>query len=114
MRDKGSPARLTPPATGKEDIMKRDKALMGEILKQLAAFGTLYGDVEKIQSTLPGQVAPEVILHHLRLLYDRGLVAVDMHNFWRVTDQGYDALEAGGDLFTKQEAPPPGHRGIDN
>jgi hypothetical protein len=82
--------------------MKRDKALMGEILKQLASFGTLYGDVEKIQSALPGQVAPEVILHHLRLLYDRGLAAVDMHNFWRVTDQGYDALETGGELFGKQ------------
>jgi hypothetical protein len=107
-------ARLIPPAIGKEDIMKRDKALMGEILKQLASFGTLYGDVEKIQSALPGQVAPEVILHHLRLLYDRGLAAVDMHNFWRVTDQGYDALEAGGELFGKQEAPLPGQRGIDN
>ena len=76
--------------------MKRDKALMGEILKQLASFGTLYGDVEKIQSALPG------------------LAAVDMHNFWRVTDQGYDALEVGGELFGKQEAPLPGQRGIDN
>ena len=94
--------------------MKRDNALMGEILKQLASFGTLYGDVEKIQSALPGQVAPEVILHHLRLLYDRGLAAVDMHNFWRVTDQGYDALEAGSELFGKHEAPLPGQRGIDN
>ncbi|BEV16343.1 hypothetical protein HBDW_31310 [Herbaspirillum sp. DW155] len=55
-----------------------------------------------------------MILHHLRLLYDRGLAAVDMHNFWRVTDQGYDALEAGGDLFSQKEAPPPGQRGIDN
>lgn len=94
--------------------MKRDKALMGSILKQLASFGTIYGDVEKIQSALPGQVAPEVILHHLRLLHDRGLAAVDMHNFWRVTDQGYDALEQGGDLFATQAAPPAPNRGIDN
>ncbi|KAF1044380.1 MAG: hypothetical protein GAK35_01795 [Herbaspirillum frisingense] len=94
--------------------MKRDKALMGEILKQLASFGTIYGDVEKIQSALPGQIAPELILHHLRLLHDRGLAAVDMHNFWRVTDQVYDALEAGGDLFAGHGAPPAVNRGIDN
>lgn len=94
--------------------MKRDKALMGEILKQLASFGTTYGDVEKIQTALPGQVAPELILHHLRLLHDRGLAAVDMHNFWRVTDQGYDVLEAGGNIFAPHEMPPADNRGIDN
>ncbi len=94
--------------------MKRDKALMGAILKQLASFGTIYGDVEKIQASLPGQVAPEMILHHLRLLHDRGLAAVDMHNFWRVTDQGYDALDSGGDLFATQDVPPAPNRGIDN
>jgi len=94
--------------------MKRDKHLMGEILKQLASFGTTYGDVEKIQSALPGHIAPELILHHLRLLHDRGLVAVDMHNFWRVTDQGYDALEAGGDILSPHGMPPATNRGIDN
>lgn len=94
--------------------MKRDKALMGEILKQLASFGTTYGDVEKIQTALPGQLAPELILHHLRLLHDRGLAAVDMHNFWRLTDQGYDALESGGDIFAAQGAPSGSNRGIDN
>ena len=94
--------------------MKRDKALMGEILKHLASFGTTYGDVVKIQGALPGHVAPELILHHLRLLHDRGLAAVDMHNFWRLTDQGYDALEAGGDLFDSASPPSHTNRGIDN
>ncbi|EJN09088.1 hypothetical protein PMI40_00913 [Herbaspirillum sp. YR522] len=96
--------------------MKRDKALMGDILKTLATFGTTYGDVEKIQGELAGKQAPELILHHLRLLNDRRLVAVDMHNFWRLTDQGYDALETGGDLFQWQDEPPPtnANAGIDN
>lgn len=78
--------------------MKRDKVLMADILKALSSFGTTYGDVEKIQGGLHAQAtAPELILHHLRLLHDRGLVAVDIHQFWRVTDQGYDVLEAGVD-----------------
>ncbi|MCA1325928.1 hypothetical protein [Herbaspirillum sp. alder98] len=94
--------------------MKRDKALMGDILKTLALFGTTYGDVEKIQGELAGKQAPEQILHHLRLLNDRRLVAVDMHNFWRLTDQGYDALENGGDLFQSHETLPPNNGGIDN
>jgi len=79
--------------------MKRDKSLMADILKTLSLFGTSYGDVEKIQSSLAAQnTPPELILHHLRLLHDRGLVAVDIHQFWRLSDQGYDALEAGGEL----------------
>jgi len=79
--------------------MKRDKALMAEILKTLASFGTSYGDIEKIQSSLqPAHTAPELIQHHLRLLHDRGLVAVDIHQFWRVTDHGYDMLEAEHEL----------------
>lgn len=94
--------------------MKRDKALMGNILTTLASFGTTYGDVEKIQGELSVKLAPEVILHHLRLLHDRGLVAVDMHNFWRVTDQGYDVLEAGGNLLQAQGMPPEANQGIDN
>lgn len=95
--------------------MKRDKALMGNILKTLASFGTIYGDVEKLQAELSvNQRAPELILHHLRLLHDRGLVAVDMHNFWRVTDQGYDVIETGGDIFGPHGKPPDVNRGIDN
>ncbi|MBB5393630.1 MULTISPECIES: hypothetical protein [unclassified Herbaspirillum] len=95
--------------------MKRDKALMGDILKTLASFGTTYGDVEKIQGELSVKhLAPELILHHLRLLHDRGLVAVDMHNFWRVTDQGYDVLEAGGNLRQAHGMPPEANHGIDN
>jgi len=79
--------------------MKRDKALMAEILKTLSSFGTSYGDIEKIQSSLSTQnTPPELIQHHLRLLHDRGLVAVDIHQFWRVTDHGYDVLEAGETL----------------
>ena len=79
--------------------MKRDKSLMADILKTLSLFGTSYGDVEKIQSSLVAQnTPPELILHHLRLLHDRGLVAVDIHQFWRLSDQGYDVLEAGGEL----------------
>lgn len=79
--------------------MKRDKSLMADILKTLSSFGTSYGDVEKIQSSLTAQnTPPELILHHLRLLHDRGLVAVDIHQFWRLSDQGYDVLEAGNDL----------------
>lgn len=95
--------------------MKRDKALMADILKTLASFGTTYGDVDKIREGLTSHVqAPELILHHLRLLHDRGLVAVDMHNFWRVTDQGYDVLEAGGDVTLPHEMPPATNHGIDN
>ncbi|WP_034297554.1 hypothetical protein [Herbaspirillum sp. RV1423] len=79
--------------------MKRDKALMGDILKTLSSFGTSYADVEKIQSNLETKsTPPELILHHLRLLHDRGLVAVDIHQFWRITDQGYDVLETGNNL----------------
>jgi len=79
--------------------MKRDKALMLNILQALSTFITSYGDVEKIQSSLEVKnTPPELILHHLRLLHDRGLVAVDIHQFWRLTDQGYDILEAGDDL----------------
>lgn len=79
--------------------MKRDKSLMADILKSLSLFATSYGDVEKIQSSLTAQnTPPELILHHLRLLHDRGLVAVDIHQFWRLSDQGYDVLEAGGNL----------------
>lgn len=74
--------------------MKRDKALMADILKTLSTFGTTYGDIEKIQSSLQTRnTPPELILHHLRLLHDRSLVAVDIHQFWRLTDQGYDVLE---------------------
>ena len=81
--------------------MKRDKALMADILRTLSSFGTSYGDIEKIQSSLIRQnTPPELIQHHLRLLHDRGLVAVDIHQFWRVTDHGYDVLEAGEDLAT--------------
>ena len=51
--------------------MKRDKVLMADILKALSSFGTTYGDVEKIQGGLHAQsTAPELILHHLRLLHD--------------------------------------------
>ena len=79
--------------------MKRDKTLMLNILQALSSFITSYGDVEKIQSSLDVKhTPPELILHHLRLLHDRGLVAVDIHQFWRLTDQGYDVLEAGDDL----------------
>lgn len=79
--------------------MKRDKALMADILKTLASFGTSYGDVEKIQQGLETKnTPPELIQHHLRLLHDRALVAVDIHQFWRVTDHGYDVLEAEDDL----------------
>ncbi|MFL9927337.1 hypothetical protein PQR62_23895 [Herbaspirillum lusitanum] len=95
--------------------MKRDKALMADILKTLSTFGTTYGDVEKIQSGLSSQnVPPEQILHHLRLLHDRSLVAVDMHNFWRVTDQGYDLLDAGVDISKPGAIAPEPNRGIDN
>lgn len=81
--------------------MKRDKALMADILKTLSSFGTTYGDIEKIQSNLSvPSIPPELIVHHLRLLHDRNLVAVDIHQFWRVTDQGYDALESSGDLIS--------------
>ena len=80
---------------------ERDKALMADILKTLASFGTSYGDIEKIQQGLERKnTAPELIQHHLRLLHDRGLVAVDIHQFWRVTDHGYDVLEAEDELNT--------------
>jgi len=79
--------------------MKRDKALMADILTTLSTFGTSYGDIEKIQTNLTTQnTPPELIQHHLRLLHDRGLVAVDIHQFWRLTDQGYDVVESGGNL----------------
>lgn len=92
--------------------MKRDKALMADILKTLSTFGTTYGDIEKIQSSLQTHsTPPELILHHLRLLHDRSLVAVDLHQFWRLTDQGYDVLEG-------QDATPSNEqlktRGFDN
>jgi len=96
--------------------MKRDKSLMADILKTLSSFGTSYGDVEKIQSSLSAQnTPPELILHHLRLLHDRGLVAVDIHQFWRVTDQGYDVLETGNDLSASgTQADTTKARGFDN
>ena len=79
--------------------MKRDKALMADILKTLSTFGTTYGDIEKIQSSLHTKnTPPELILHHLRLLHDRSLVAVDIHQFWRLTDQGYDVLEGENNM----------------
>lgn len=96
--------------------MKRDKSLMADILKTLSSFGTSYGDVDKIQNSLGTRNTPlELVLHNLRLLHDRGLVAVDIHQFWRVTDQGYDVLEAGDD--PSAAASPPGTakaRGFDN
>ncbi|MFL9877510.1 hypothetical protein PQR63_03900 [Herbaspirillum rhizosphaerae] len=96
--------------------MKRDKSLMADILKTLSSFGTSYGDVEKIQSNLAAQnTPPELILHHLRLLHDRGLVAVDIHQFWRVSDQGYDVLDAGNDLNAPAgQTDPTKARGFDN
>ena len=95
--------------------MKRDKALMADILKTLSSFGTTYGDIEKIQSNLSAQnTAPELILHHLRLLHDRGLAAVDIHQFWRVTDQGYDVLDAGNMLDGSQTSESSKNRGFDN
>jgi len=96
--------------------MKRDKSLMADILKTLSSFGTSYGDVEKIQSNLTAQnTPPELILHHLRLLHDRGLVAVDIHQFWRVSDQGYDVLDAGNDLNApSSQTDPTKARGFDN
>jgi hypothetical protein len=95
--------------------MKRDKALMADILKVLSSFGTTYGDIEKIQAGLQTQnTSPELILHHLRLLHDRHLVAVDIHQFWRLTDQGYDVLDAGNDLNAPQSTESTKTRGFDN
>jgi hypothetical protein len=95
--------------------MKRDQALMADILKTLSSFGTSYGDIEKIQSSLSTKnTPPELIQHHLRLLHDRGLVAVDIHQFWRVTDQGYDVLDGGHDGSNTQSTESNRTRGFDN
>ncbi len=95
--------------------MKRDKALMADILKTLSSFGTTYGDIEKIQSSLSTQnTPPELILHHLRLLHDRGLAAVDIHQFWRVTDQGYDVLDGSNNLDNTPASESSKTRGFDN
>ena len=71
--------------------MKRDLMLLEAVLGQLLQSPDPMMGTSSIAQRL--NVDLPVILHHLHLLQDRGLVQETENGVWRLTNQGHDYLE---------------------
>jgi Mn-dependent DtxR family transcriptional regulator len=71
--------------------MKRDLMLLEAVLGQLLQSPDPLMGTSSIAQRL--NVELPVILHHLHLLQDRGLVQETENGVWRLTNQGHDYLD---------------------
>jgi Mn-dependent DtxR family transcriptional regulator len=71
--------------------MKRDLMLLEAVLGQLLQSPDPLVGTSSVAQRL--NVELPVILHHLHLLQDRGLVQETENGVWRLTNQGHDYLD---------------------
>jgi Mn-dependent DtxR family transcriptional regulator len=71
--------------------MKRDLMLLEAVLGQLLQSPDPLVGTSSVAQRL--NVDLPVILHHLHLLQDRGLVQETENGVWRLTNQGHDYLD---------------------